>query len=143
MEHTSAAMEMRPREAPLYRTTGVLPVGAQVRARCDVIETAASSSELIAESELRRDVVYRHNDLIQDFRARVKAQDSTPTAMQELADENRQLKTEIDELGGELRREQARGKTMRMIIAELSLELEQAKAEFEGLAGVTWLPVPR
>lgn len=35
---------MRPREAPLNRTTGVPPLGAQVRARCDVIETAASSS---------------------------------------------------------------------------------------------------
>jgi hypothetical protein len=102
-----------------------------------------TASELIAESELRRDVVYRHTDLIQDFQARVKAQDSTPIAMQELADENRKRKTEMDQLRGELRQEQAAGKTMRMIIAELSLELEQAKAELESRSGVTRLPDPR
>ena len=45
LEAHQAAIEMRPRDAPLNRTTGVLPVGAQVRARCDVIETAASSSK--------------------------------------------------------------------------------------------------
>jgi hypothetical protein len=81
---------------------------------------------------MRRDVVYRHNNLIQDFQARVTAQDSTPTAIQELADENRQLKTEIDELSCELRREQARDRTMQMITAELSLELEQAKGRTRG-----------
>lgn len=96
--------------------------------------------ELIAESELRRDVVYRHTDLIQDFQARAKAQDSTPTAMQELAEENRQLKAEADDLRGELHQEQARTKTMRVIIAELSLELEQAKGELEGFSGVARLP---
>jgi lipid II:glycine glycyltransferase (peptidoglycan interpeptide bridge formation enzyme) len=101
-----------------------------------------TASELIAECDLRRDIVYRHSDLIQDFQARVKAQGSTPIAMQELADENRQLKTDIDELRGELRQEQGRGKTMRMIIAELSLELEQAKAELEGVSGVARLPDP-
>ncbi|MFI0776252.1 hypothetical protein [Streptomyces sp. NPDC021212] len=102
-----------------------------------------TASELIAESDLRRDVVYRHNDLIQNFQARAKAQDSTPFAMQELADENRRLKTEIDELRGDLRQEQGRGKIMRMITAELSLELEQAKAELESRSGVTRLPDPR
>ncbi|MFJ2788737.1 MULTISPECIES: hypothetical protein [unclassified Streptomyces] len=73
----------------------------------------------------------------------MKAQDSAPIAMQELSDENRKLKTEIDDLGGELRQEQGRGKAMRMIIAELSLELEQAKAELEGISGLTRLPGPR
>lgn len=102
-----------------------------------------TASELIAESDLRRDVVYRHSDLIQDFQARVRAQDSTPIAMQELADENRKLKTEIDDLRGELRQEQGRAKTMRLIIAELSLELEQAKAELEGVSSLTRLPGPR
>ncbi|MFI9585921.1 hypothetical protein ACIHCQ_29700 [Streptomyces sp. NPDC052236] len=99
-----------------------------------------TASELITESRLRRDVVYRHTDLIQDFQARAKAQNSIPSAMQELADENRQLKSEADDLRGELRQEQASGKTMRMIIAELSLELEQAKAELEGASGVARLP---
>ncbi|MEU0042847.1 hypothetical protein [Streptomyces werraensis] len=99
-----------------------------------------TASELITECDLRRDIVYRHTDLVQDFQARAKAQNSTPTAMQELADENRTLKAEADDLRDELRQERARTKTMRMIIAELSLELEQAKAELEGVVGVTRLP---
>ncbi|MFI1191630.1 hypothetical protein [Streptomyces californicus] len=99
-----------------------------------------TASELITESELRRDVVYRHTDLIQDFQARAKAQDSTPIAMQELTEVNRQLTAEIVELKDELHQEQTRTKTLRMIIAELSLELEQAKAELGGVSGVTRLP---
>ncbi|MEF9908497.1 hypothetical protein [Streptomyces sp. P9-A2] len=102
-----------------------------------------TASELITESELRRDVVYRHTDLIQEFQARAKAQDSIPTAMQELADENRQLRSEADDLTVELRREQAKNKTMCMIIAELSCDLEQAKAELAGVSGVTVLPSRR
>lgn len=35
---------------------------------------------------------------------------------------------------------QVRNKTMRMIIAELSLELEQAKAELAGVSGAAVLP---
>ncbi|MCQ8195351.1 hypothetical protein [Streptomyces rugosispiralis] len=99
-----------------------------------------TASELITESSLRRDIVYRHTDLIQDFQANAKARDSTPTAMQELADESRKLKSEVDDLKRELRQEQARSKTMRMIIAELSLELEQVTAELAGLSGVAPLP---
>ncbi|MFI8308952.1 hypothetical protein ACIF80_37310 [Streptomyces sp. NPDC085927] len=101
-----------------------------------------TASELIAESELRRNVVYRHTDLIQEFQVRAKAQDATPTAMQELADENRQLRSEADDLTVELRQEQARNKTMRMIIAELALERERerAKAELAGVSGVKVLP---
>lgn len=102
-----------------------------------------TASELITESGQRRDVVYRHTDLIQDFQARAKAQDSTPIAMKELADENRKLKTEADDLRGELRQERAQNKTMRMIIAELSLELEQAKAELNGVSRVARLPKRR
>ncbi|MGJ3558765.1 hypothetical protein ACR6C2_07045 [Streptomyces sp. INA 01156] len=52
--------------------------------------------------------MYRHTDLIQELQARAKAQDSTPTAMQELADENRQLRSEADDVTVELRQEQAR-----------------------------------
>ncbi|MFF3071401.1 hypothetical protein ACFVSN_05985 [Kitasatospora sp. NPDC057904] len=100
-----------------------------------------TASELITESDLRRDIVYGHTDLVQDFQARAKAQDSTPTAMQELADANRTLKAETAELRTELAEERSRTKVMRRIIAELSLELEQAKAELGAAAGVTQLPV--
>lgn len=63
--------------------------------------------------------------------------------MQDLADENRKLKAEADDLRDKLRQERARTKTMRMITAELSLELEQAKAELEGASGVARLPTRR
>ncbi|MFF9673556.1 MULTISPECIES: hypothetical protein [Streptomyces] len=39
----------------------------------------------------------------------------------------------------ELRQEQARTKTMRLLIAELSLELEQAKAEIKDTSGIARL----
>lgn len=99
-----------------------------------------TASELIAESGLRRDVVYGNTDLVQDFRARAKAQDSTPTAMQEFVDANRALKTDMAELKTELAQERSRTKVMRRIIAELSLELEQAKSEFGSATGVSRLP---
>ncbi|MET7854809.1 hypothetical protein ABZT48_43140 [Streptomyces avermitilis] len=99
-----------------------------------------TASELIAESGLRRDVVYGHTDLVQDFQARAMAQDSTPTAMQELVEANRALKTDMAELKTELAQERSRAKVMRRIIAELSLELEQAKTELGSATGVSRLP---
>ncbi|MEV4612582.1 hypothetical protein AB0K43_08275 [Kitasatospora sp. NPDC049258] len=77
----------------------------------------------------------------EDFQARAKAQESTPTAMQELADANRTLKAEAAELRTDLAEERSRSKVMRRIIAEPSLELEQAKAELGAAAGVARLPV--
>jgi len=97
-------------------------------------------SELITESGLRRDVVYEHADLVQDFQARAKAQNSTPTAMQDLAEANHRLKEELLEVRAALAKEQRTGKVMRRIIAELSLELEQATAEATAARGVTRLP---
>jgi len=44
-------------------------------------------SALITESGLRRDVVYEYAALVDEFKARVKAQQSTPLAMQQLADD--------------------------------------------------------
>ncbi|MFF4935018.1 hypothetical protein ACFY2H_40120 [Streptomyces griseofuscus] len=134
-------MGRRPRvqeadRAAIQATAERLLAGAPLRSRSGRL----TASELITECDLRRDIVYRHTDLVQDFQARAKAQDSTPTAMQELADENRTLKAEADDLRDELRQERARTKTMRMIIAELSLELEQAKAELEGASGIARLP---
>ncbi|GAB7185739.1 hypothetical protein ATKI12_5570 [Kitasatospora sp. Ki12] len=102
-----------------------------------------TASELITESGLRRDVVYGHTDLVQEFQARAKAQDAIPTAMQELAEENQQLKAERDGLKKKLDGERARSKAMRMIIAELSLELEQAKGELGSATRVTQLPTRR
>ncbi|MGW3622560.1 hypothetical protein [Streptomyces sp. NPDC000880] len=134
-------MGRRPRDqkadrAAIQAAAERLLAGTPLRSRSGRL----TASELITECDLRRDIVYRHTDLVQDFQARAKAQDSIPTAMQELADENRKVKAEADDLRDELRQERARTKTMRMIIAELSLELEQAKAELEGASGVARLP---
>ncbi|MDT0616484.1 hypothetical protein [Streptomyces lancefieldiae] len=134
-------MGRRPRDqeadrAAIQAAAERLLAGTPLRSRSGRL----TASELITECDLRRDIVYRHTDLVQDFQARAKAQDSTPTAMQELADENRTLKAEADDLRDELRQERARTKTMRMIIAELSLELEQVKAELEGASGIARLP---
>jgi hypothetical protein len=41
-----------------------------------------TATELITESGLRRDIVYEHPELLELFKARVKAQHSTPAAMQ-------------------------------------------------------------
>jgi hypothetical protein len=80
-------------------------------------------TELIAESGLRRDIVYAdHKDLAEEFQARVKAQDSTPEAMRELAERNAELDSQLCALR-----------------AELSLELMQAKEELAALGNVTML----
>ncbi|MFD8708051.1 hypothetical protein ACFV1W_36650 [Kitasatospora sp. NPDC059648] len=70
-----------------------------------------------SSSASRRDIVYGHTDLVQDFRARAKAQDSTPTAMRELADANRALKAEAAEPRTELAEERSRTKVMRRIMS--------------------------
>ncbi|WP_433661374.1 hypothetical protein ACQPW1_21660 [Nocardia sp. CA-128927] len=96
-------------------------------------------SELIAESGLRRDVVYEHPGLVDLFKARAKAQDATPAAMQELADENRALHGKNDKLTYELTTERGITAALRKIAAELSLELDQAKGQLSAATAVTQL----
>lgn len=98
-----------------------------------------TTTELITESGLRRDVVYEHASHIEDFQARVKAQNSTPTAMQELADKHEVLLKERDKLKSELTTERDANGILRKIVAELSLELRQAKEELVASQGVTRL----
>jgi hypothetical protein len=43
---------------------------------------------LITETGLRHDVVYEHPDLVDEYEARLKTQDSTPVAFQQLTDQN-------------------------------------------------------
>jgi hypothetical protein len=97
-------------------------------------------TELIAESGLRRDIVYAdHKDLAEEFQARVKAQDSTPGAMRELAERNAELGSQLRALRAELADERAAGAALRKAAAELSLELMQAKEELSALGNVTRL----
>lgn len=98
-------------------------------------------TELIAESGLRRDVVYGHRDLVDDFKARVKAQHTTPLAMQKLAEQNTQLNEQLAQAQAELAAERATGTELRRAIAELSLELQQAHEELAAVSQVTRLPI--
>jgi hypothetical protein len=101
-----------------------------------------TSTELIAESGLRRDVVYGdHKDLVEEFQARVKAQRSTPLAVQDLAAERDTLAAELATVRQELARERSGTAALRKIAAELALELHQARAELA--SNVTRLPSRR
>jgi vacuolar-type H+-ATPase subunit I/STV1 len=103
-----------------------------------------TASELLRESGLRRDVAYGdHKDLIENFQARVRSQNATPTAMQELADKCTDLKGKLTAVTNELTKERALTATLRRIIAELDLELQQAREEGEQAGNVSRLPAPR
>ncbi len=80
------------------------------------------------ESSLRRDVAYGdHRDLIEEFQARVKAQNATPAAMQELADKYGEVKERLAAVTKKLASEQAVSAALRRIVAELDLELMRAR----------------
>jgi hypothetical protein len=103
-----------------------------------------TSTELITECGLRRDVVYgEHKHLVEEFQARVKAQQSTPLAVQDLAAERDTLATELASLKQELAHERAATAVLRRIAAELALELDQARNELADSSNVTRLPAGR
>jgi hypothetical protein len=102
---------------------------------------ALTGTELIIESGLRRDVVYGdHRDLVQDFQARAKAQHAVPTVVEEITEKNKALQHEITVLKTDLATERERNKTLARVAVELSLELEQARAQLAQQASVTRLP---
>ena len=94
-------------------------------------------SELITESGLRRDSVYDHPHLIDAFKARGKARDSAPAALTALAGERDDLRSQLTAAKDELSRERHAASTLRKLIAELSLELDQAREELQGSSNVT------
>ncbi|MGH3533186.1 MAG: hypothetical protein ACRDR6_16795 [Pseudonocardiaceae bacterium] len=99
-------------------------------------------SKLISESGQRRDVVYAdYRDLVEEFQARVKARDSTPEATRGLAEENAGLADKIAKVKADLEEQRAAGAALRRIVAELSLELQQARDELATAGNVTRLPV--
>lgn len=99
-------------------------------------------SELIVETGLRRDVVYEHPGLVEDYKARIKAQQSTPAAFQQLAEQNNALAAELAATKRRLIEEQATASALRKALAELSLELQQAREELTDLSGVIPLRHP-
>lgn len=113
--------------APLRSTTGKL-----------------TGSELIIESGLRRDAVYGdHKDLVEEFQAQVRAQSFTPDAVQKVAEENAALKQDLEDTRAALATERERNSALVRMAAELSLELEQARAELESARQVPRLPGAR
>lgn len=121
--------------------TAITTAGARLLAGTPLRSTSGklTTTELIIESGLRRDVIYEHADLVEEFQARVKAQHSTPSAMQALADKHEALLEERDKLRSELAAERNTTGLLRKIVAELSLELNQATDELTASQGVTRL----
>jgi hypothetical protein len=83
-----------------------------------------TATELITESDLRRDLVYEHGDLVDAFKARVKARNAVPEAMQELADRYAETQQELETTKEKLVREREASAYLRRVLAELSIELE-------------------
>jgi len=105
-------------------------------------------SALITESGLRRDVIYGvHKDQVEAFQAKVRVQNSTPAAMQQLAAQNAGLQERLTAVKEELAAERETGAVLRRMVAELSLELQQARDELAAATGVAslralWLSPP-
>lgn len=103
-----------------------------------------TGTELITESGLRRDVVYGdHRHLVEEFQAQAKAQSSTPEAMQKVTEQNAALKEELAATKESLAAERERNAALVRIATELSLELEQARAELASAQQVSQLSAPR
>ncbi|MFG2153185.1 hypothetical protein [[Kitasatospora] papulosa] len=138
-------MSRRPRDLEAERTAlraaaDRLLAGTPLRSASGKL----SATELLRESGLRRDVAYGdHKDLVEEFQARVKAQHCTPAAMQELAEQNAQLKGRLADATKALAHEQKTSAALRRIIAELDLELHQAQDGLGHEGNVTRLPAPR
>lgn len=100
-------------------------------------------TELLRESGLRRDVVYSdHKDLVEEFQARVRAQNHTPALARSLTEENTQLKQKLAETMSSLAKEREVTAALRRLVSELDLELHAA-AEGAGSARITSLPARR
>ncbi|MFC9835577.1 hypothetical protein ACFVKB_17455 [Rhodococcus sp. NPDC127530] len=98
-----------------------------------------TATELITESGLRRDIVYEHGDLVGDFKARLKARDGVPEAMQQLADRYAETQQALETTKKELVREREASAYLRRVVAELSIELAQVRQKDDAPSAVTQL----
>lgn len=125
----SASRDRDAERSAIRAASGRLLAGTPLRSATGKL----TGTELIAESGLRRDVVYGdHKDLVEEFQARAKAQRSTPLAAQDLAAERDTLAAELAAVRQELARERSAAAVLRKIAAELALELNQARTETGG-----------
>ncbi|MBB6418135.1 hypothetical protein [Streptomyces sp. AK010] len=100
-----------------------------------------TGTELIAECGLRRDIVYGdHKDLVDEFKARAKAQNFTPQVAQRMAEDNAALRDALAKAKADLAAERERVRALVRATAELSLELDQAREELAAAQQVTRLP---
>ncbi|MFI6061389.1 hypothetical protein [Streptomyces sp. NPDC051286] len=103
-----------------------------------------TATELIVESGLRRDVVYpHHQDLVDEFRLRAKAQDRVPTAAQELAERYTAAVEELKETKRQLAEERQLTAFLRRTVVELSVEAESVRREQEDALDATVVRLPR
>lgn len=103
-----------------------------------------TATELIVESGLRRDVVHpQHQDLVDEFRLRVKAQGKVPTAVQELAERYAAVVEELKEAQQQSAAEQQLTAFLRRTTVELSIEVENLRREQEDAADATVVRMPR
>ncbi|WP_232790332.1 MULTISPECIES: hypothetical protein [unclassified Streptomyces] len=141
--HRMTNRRVRDREAEraaLRSAADRLLVGTPLRSETGRL----TATELLRESNLSRDVAYGdHRDLIEEFQARVKAQNATPAAMQELADRYGEVKEKLVAVTKRLANEQAVSAALRRIVAELDLELAHAREQLEQSGTVTRLPAAR
>lgn len=98
-----------------------------------------TATELITESGLRRDVLYEHRDLVNSFKAQARTRHNVPDSMQELTDRNATLSQTLAATKADLAHERAVSAHLRRVVAELSIELEQARQEDQAHATVTRL----
>ncbi|WP_211328872.1 hypothetical protein [Thermomonospora umbrina] len=71
----------------------------------------------------------------------MKAQNSTPEAMRDLAERDARLTTDLARTRSELAAERAANAALRQAIAELSLELGRAREELAAAGNIARLPV--
>lgn len=85
----------------------------------------------------RRDAVYGdHKDLVEELQAQVKAPALHTGCGLEVAEQNVVLKRELKDAKAALAAEKERNSALVRVAAELSLELEQARAELESAQNV-------
>ncbi|MET4644468.1 hypothetical protein ABID95_004217 [Streptomyces atratus] len=103
-----------------------------------------TATELIVESGLRRDVVYpHHQDLLDEFRLRAKAQGRVPTAAQELAERYAVVVEELKETKQQLAAERQLTAFLRRTVVELSVEVENVRRDQEDALDATVVPMAR
>ena len=103
-----------------------------------------TGTELIAECGLRRDIVYGdHKDLVDEFKARARAQNFTPQVAQHMAEVNAALRDALAKTKDELAAERERVRALVRATAELSLELAQEREELAAAQQVTRRPGAR